>query len=430
MSTKHKSLSSYAVAFLSAVYMGLGQLVNRQWLKGLLFMAFQTLLIIPIGPTLIGALKGLITLGEVPMRDHSLFMMIYGIIAVLFALFIVAIYIANIKDAYRTREAINRGQQVDTARDTLRNLGDIGFPYLVMTPGLLCIIFFTFLPMVFNILIAFTNYDLYNSPPRHILKYVKFNNFAGVLTTTTWANTFKNVLIWTVIWATLSTLTTYVLGGLVAIVLNNPRLKFRKTIRTILILPYAIPGFVSILIWRGMLNTNFGIINKLLIDIFNISPIGWFENVFWARTATILVNLWLGFPYAMMVITGVLQGIPDELYEAATVDGASSFQRFRHITMPLVVFAIAPLMIMSFAFNFNNFDLIYLLNSGNPPVFGQQGGAGGTDILISWVYKLTFDKLKFNYAAAISLMIFFFISGFSIYNYTRTQSYREEEMLQ
>lgn len=410
--------------------MGLGQFVNGQWLKGLLFMAFHTLLVIPTISTLTEAVKGLITLGETPMKDHSLFMMIYGIIAVLFVFFIVVIYIANIRDAYRIRVAINRGENIATPRDTFRNLGNLGFPYLIMTPGLLCIIFFTFLPMVFNILIGFTNYDLYHSPPRHILQYVNLSNFIGVLTSTTWATTFKNVLVWTVIWATLSTLTTYALGGLVAIVLNNSRIRFRKAIRTILILPYAIPGFVSILIWRGMLNTNFGIINKLLTDFFNVSRISWFENVFWARTATVLVNLWLGFPYCMMVITGVLQGIPDELYEAATVDGASGFQRFRHITIPLIAFATAPLMIMSFAFNFNNFDLIYLLNSGNPPVFGQQGGAGGTDILISWVYKLTFDKLKFNYAAAISLIIFLFIAGFSIYNYTRTQSFREEEMLQ
>jgi len=227
----------------------------------------------------------------------------------------------------------------------------------------------------------------------------------------------------------LSTLTTYLLGMIIALILNNPRIKFRKVIRTILILPYAIPAFISILMWKGMLNTNFGIVNHLLTTTFNMQPIPWLENVFWTRFAVIMVNLWLGFPYSMMMITGILQGLPNDLYEAATVDGASGFQKFRYITFPLVMFSVAPLVIMSFAYNFNNFNVIFLLNDGLPAVFGLQGKAGGSDILISWVYKLTFQSLKFNYAAAMSLIIFLLIVGFSIYNYTRTRSFKEEEML-
>ena len=352
------------------------------------------------------------------MQDHSLFMMIYGIISIIFALLIVFIYLVNIRDAYKNGLIIDKGGKTKGIIASLRNLMDSGFPYVVLTPGFICLIFFTLLPMVFNILLAYTDYDLYHSPPKHILKYVGIDNFISVLTSTSWSTTFKNVLLWTVIWSVLSTLTTYALGGFVAVLLNNPRIKFRKVIRTILILPYAIPPFISILIWQGMLNTNFGVINKILTSLFNIPNIPWFENVFWTKVAIIMVNLWLGFPYSMMLITGILQGLPNEIFEAATVDGANGVQKFRYITLPLVLFSIAPLLIMSFAFNFNNFNIIYLLNSGNPPIFGYQGGAGGTDILISWVYKLTFEKLKYNYAAAMSLIIFLLIVGFSIYNFT------------
>lgn len=422
-------LGCYSSALLSAIYMGAGQIASGQWRKGLFLMLFETFVVIPNIPLLLRCLKGLVTLGETPMVDHSLFMMIHGILAVIALVFVVAFYLMNIRDAYRCGLVMENGGKQKGWKASLRSMLDRGFPYLILVPGILCLIFFTLLPMAFNIMLAFTDYDLYHSPPRHLLQWVGFKNFVTFLTTASWAKTFKQVMVWTLVWAFLSTLTTYALGMIMAVILNNPRIKFRKLIRTILILPYAVPGFISILMWKGMLNTNFGIINQILTTTFNIQPIPWFEHVFWTRFAVLLVNLWLGFPYSMMLITGVLQGLPNELYEAATVDGANSFQKFRYITVPLVMFSVAPLMIMSFAYNFNNFNVIYLLNDGLPAVFGLEGKAGGSDILISWVYKLTFQALKFNYAAAISLLIFLLIVGVSIYNYTRTKSFKEEEML-
>ena len=429
MTSNDSNIGRHTSALLSLIYMGAGQIANGQWVKGLFLILVETLVIIPNIPLLLRTLKGLVTLGEVPMQDHSLFMIIYGIIAAFATVFIILIYLLNIRDAYENGYSVERKPKQKGLKATFRHTRESGFPYLILAPGLACILFFTVLPMVFNIILAFTNYDLYHSPPKHILQWVGFKNFVEFLSTSSWSITFKNVLIWTVVWAVLSTLTMYFLGLIMAVILNNPRIKFRKTFRTILILPYAIPGFISILIWKGLLNTNFGIVNKILAGTFGIQPIPWFESVFWTRFACVLVNLWLGFPYSMMLITGILQGLPNDIYEAATVDGASSFQKFRFITVPLVLFAVAPLLIMSFAHNFNNFNIIYLLNDGNPPVFGQQGKAGGSDILISWVYKLTFEALKFNFAAAMSIIIFLLIVGFSIYNYTRTRSFREEDML-
>lgn len=419
----------YISALLSTFCMGVGQLFNRQYVKGIFLLLFNFITINSI-PFILMNIHGLITLGETPMEDHSLFLLVYGVLTVLLVLIIVGIYILNIRDAYKNGLLYDMGREVPGFKESLKNIKDISYPYLILSPGLLAILFFTILPLIYSILIGFTNYDLYHLPPANLVDWVGFENFREIFSITSWRTTFFRVGSWTVIWAILSTISTYGLGCLLAIILNNPRLKFRKIIRTLLILPWAIPAFVSILVWNGALNTNFGIINQLLETLFNIQPIHWLTETTLTRIAILLVNLWLGFPHAMIMITGILQGIPNDIYEAAIVDGVSPWQKFRYITLPLLWFSMAPLMIMTFAHNFNNFTLIYLLNSGRPFEFGQQGGAGGTDILISWIFKLTTEKNKYNYASAISLIIFIILAGFSIYNFYRTRSFQEEEMLQ
>ena len=254
----------YIAAVLSAIFMGIGQLYNRQWLKGILFLFFYILVILNSIPYFLKSFHNLRTLGQTPMQDHSLFLMIYGIISILLFLIVLAIYLLNIRDAYQNGRLLDQGQRPRGFYAALKNLIEGGYPYIILSPGLIAITVISILPMVFSMLIAFTNYDLYHSPPKHILNWVGIQNFYRVLTMGSWSRTFRNIFSWTVIWAFLSTLTTFGLGGFIAILLNNPQIKFRKIIRTILILPWAIPGFVSILIWRGMLNTNFGVINRYL----------------------------------------------------------------------------------------------------------------------------------------------------------------------
>lgn len=418
----------YISTLLSVLCMGAGQLFNRQFVKGIFFFILHIITLNSL-PFIYTNIRGLITLGETPMEDHSLFLMVYGVLTVFLVLIVIGIYILNIRDAYKNGLLHDMGREVPGFRESLKNFRDLGYAYFILTPGLVALLCFTILPLIYSVLIGFTNYDLYHLPPANLIDWVGFENFKEIFTITSWRKTFLSVGSWTVLWAILSTLTTYGLGCLLALILNNPRLKYRKIIRTILILPWAIPGFVSILVWQGALNTNFGIINQILGALFNMEPINWLTKTYLARIAVVLVNLWLGFPHAMIMITGILQGIPSDIYEAAIVDGVNAWQKFRYITLPLLWYSIAPLMIMSFAYNFNNFSLIYLLNGGGPPEFGKQGGAGGTDILISWVFKLTMDKNKYNYASAISLIIFFILAGFSIYNFYRSRSFQEEEML-
>lgn len=222
------------------------------------------------------------------------------------------------------------------------------------------------------------------------------------------------VFFWTLSFSLFAVFTTFTLGLALAIVFNDPilPLSIRKIIRSILLLPYAMPFFLSILIWRGMLNPHVGIINKILYDLFNYSP-PWLSDPWWAKVAILLINLWLGFPYMFLIATGALQSIPQEIFDAAQVDGASSWQRFWNITLPLLLIAVGPLLIFSFAFNFNNFNVIFLFNRGGPPMPNEPTPVGYTDILISYSYRLAFEGGKggdYGYAATISIIIFFVLS--------------------
>ena len=249
--------------------------------------------------------------------------------------------------------------------------------------------------------------------------WVGSRNYWAILTDPAVSGPFGRVFAWTVVFAALSVITTFILGLSLAILLNDPYLRFRQFYRVLAIVPYAVPAFISVLVWKGLLNVNLGIVNHVLMQLFHLR-IPWFTDPIWAKVAIILVNLWLGYPYMMIVSLGALQSIPGELYEAAVVDGATWWQRFSKITLPLLLMPLAPLLIGSFAFNFNNFTLIYLLTGGGPPIPGAQTPAGATDILLSYTYNLAFKGgtgNQFGLAAAVSMIIFLIIATISALNF-------------
>jgi arabinogalactan oligomer/maltooligosaccharide transport system permease protein len=244
-----------------------------------------------------------------------------------------------------------------------------------------------------------------------------FENYTKLFTEERLRTPFVKVFIWTISFAGLSVLTTFALGLLLAIALNKA-IRGRRVYRSILILPYAMPSVMSILIWGGMFNTDFGAVNSLFG-----TDIAWFQNAAFARTAVIVVNLWLGFPYFYLISSGALQAIPAELSEAAAIDGASPRQIFNKITLPLLLKILSPLLIASFAFNFNNFNLIYLLTGGGPIAELDGEIAGATDILISYTYKIAFDQGNSNLglASAISVLIFFLVASISMYGLKKSK---------
>ncbi|MNE37787.1 Maltose transport system permease protein MalF [compost metagenome] len=215
---------------------------------------------------------------------------------------------------------------------------------------------------------------------------------------------------------------------LVALLINQKGIKFKGFWRTILILPYAIPQLISLLVMRNMFNGQFGPINQYL-RYFGLDAIPWLTDPMWARATVILVNMWVGIPVSMLLIMGVLTTIPRDMYEAAEVDGATGYQKFKIVTLPMILFTTAPTLITQFAGNINNFNTIFLLTNGDP-VNGNYQNAGSTDLLVTWLYKLTLTSNRYNMASAIGIIIFIIIASFSIYNYRRTKSFKEEDMIQ
>lgn len=256
------------------------------------------------------------------------------------------------------------------------------------------------------------------APAPGFVSFVGLENFERALTNPRISGVFFSVLGWTIAFAALSVLLTFVVGLGLALVFNDDKLPLKGLFRTLAIIPYTIPGFISALVWAGLLNPNFGPINGFLRDFIGINPL-WFSDGTLAKAAILLVNTWLGYPYMMIVTLGALQSIPSDLYEAAQIDGASLWQRFRTITLPLLLVAISPLLIGAFAFNFNNFTLIELLTEGGPPNRGV-AAAGQTDILLSYSFRVAFASGRgqdYAFAAALGVFIFAIVAIITIVNF-------------
>ncbi|PYZ97410.1 sugar ABC transporter permease [Alteribacter lacisalsi] len=412
------------VAALLSIIPGFGQMYNKRFVKGavlfILFAAFVGVL----AEFITDGLQGLVTLGEVPREDDSRLFLSYGILSLIFLSFFITFYVFNILDARKDAKRIQLGWEIPGIRQGFKNAWDNGFPYFLIAPGLFLLVFVVIFPLLFMVGLAFTNYNLYNAPPRNILDWVGFDNFVRLFTISEWRNTFFSVLSWTLIWTFVATTLQIALALFLAILVNDARVKGKKLIRTVFILPWAVPGFVSIIIFSALFNDNFGAINRdIIVPLFG-SGIPWMSDPFWAKVALIMIQVWLGFPFVFALFTGVLQSISSDWYEAADIDGANRWQKFSNITFPHVMFATAPLLIMQYSFNFNNFNIIYLFNQGGPPVRGQV--AGGTDILISWVYGLTFETQQFNMAAAISIILGLLVVTFAFFQFRRSRSFKEE----
>lgn len=298
------------------------------------------------------------------------------------------------------------------------NLG--AYPYLA--PALISILLVTCLPIVYTVMLSFTNYNMYHL---NDYSFVGVENYRTVFSGSI-RNVFFPVLGWTICFALLSTAGAYLMGLILAILLNNPHMRESKLYRAILIVPWALPSTIAILAWQGLLNEQYGGINQLLHMIGIAENIPWLTNPFWARAGIIMVNVWLGFPYMMNVCLGGLQAISAEYYEAARMDGATRRQCFLNITFPMVTKLSIPLVISSFAANFNNFGNIYMITQGGPARVDNQF-AGYTDILASTTYKMTTWSNRYELSATFSVLIFLIVGTFTLLNMRLSGSFKEVE---
>ncbi len=259
------------------------------------------------------------------------------------------------------------------------------------------------------------------------IESIQLTNFRDFFISPALRGPLVQLVSWNFGFAFFSLVLNFGLGLAIAILFNDPNFPLKKLIRSLLIIPYTVPALITILIWRGMMNPELGVISRTLNNLIGWSP-PWFTDPWWAKVAILLVNLWLSYPYFMLISSGALQSIPDDIYEAAVVDGAGPWQKFKSITFPLLLVAVGPLLIASFTFNFNNFNLIYLFNGGGPPIAGTPTPAGHTDILISYVYNLAFSGssgINYGFAAAITIVIFFIVGAITLFQFRYTRMWEE-----
>lgn len=418
---------------LLSIIPGVGQFKNGQKFKAGLFFA---VFLIFLGEMLLfggQALYNFVTLGSVPMEHNSLFLLIEGTLQVIVTVIFIIFWVLNIKDAYQVRQSIEKGFPVAVTRKEFFNkLYEDGFAYLLTIPAYLVMIVAIIFPVMVTLFMAFTNYDFRHIPPANLIDWIGFSNFTNIFTLSSYRDTFVKVFSWTVIWTVLATTLQITLGILTAVVANQKFVKFRRIFGVIFLLPWAVPAFITIMSFSNMFNDTAGAINTQVIPLLNNLPfvdignIAWKTDPFWTKTAIILIQGWLGFPYIYVMVSGILQSISEDLYEAAKMDGANAIQRFRNITLPAIFLVAAPTFVTQYTGNFNNFSMIYLFNEGGPGSLG--GNAGSTDILISWIYKLTTGgSPQYSIASALTLIISFVVISISLLVFKKTNAFNMED---
>ena len=422
-------------ALLLSLIPGLGQIYNKQKAKGAIFLGVTILFLIYFFAIAAPELGNLFTLGEVPGRDNSLFMLIRGAFHFILVIVYFIFYALNLKDAYTIAKRWNNDYPVPTTfKDMLKGIYANGFPYLLIIPSYIAMTFAIIFPVLVTLLIAFTNYDFQHLPPTKLLDWVGVTNFTNIWRLSTFHSAFGAVLGWTIIWALTASTVQIVIGIFTAIIANQPFIKGKRIFGVIFLLPWAVPAFITILTFSNMFNDSIGAINTQVIPLLgkvlpflNGHLIPWKTDPTWTKIALIMMQGWLGFPYIYVLTLGILQSIPNDLYEAAYIDGANAWQKFRNITFPMILAVAAPTLISQYTFNFNNFSIMYLFNDGGPGTVG--GGAGSTDILISWIYRLTTGAApQYSMAAAVTLIISLIVISISMIAFKKLHAFDMEDV--
>lgn len=511
---------------ISYTVMGFGSCARGQWLRGILFFLFQTVFNVYLFCFGGSYLAKLATLGTVETTkvgrktvygDNSFLIMLYGVLTIFFVLAFLYTWRLNVKQNKLAQKYLADGKKLKTAKQDLHDMLDTQFHKTLLAVPVLGVTFFTILPIIFMILVAFTNYDNTHQPPGKLFTWVGMANFNTLLTveenpmtialkenadgsvsmtitarngdiltatcadkakadaavaliadgsgefalldngdktgfitvygdngspvemavtaltavqTPSMANTFKQVLFWTLVWAFFATFLNYFLGMLVAIMINKKGIKFKKLWRTILVMTIAIPQFISLLYVSKMFAAD-GLINSTLMNWGWIrEPLPFWTDPTWAKVTIIGINIWIGIPYLMLIATGILMNIPADLYESARIDGANAFQTYMKITLPYMLFVTGPYLLTSFTGNINNFNVIFLLSGGKPLSVSMAGNAGSTDLLITWLYKMTVTDSNYKLAAVMGILVFVVCAVINLVVYNMIPSVKNEEDFQ
>lgn len=447
---------------LSLIIMGSGYFGRRQIVKGILMTLIEIGIIMFTVLFSWPYMSKLGTLGTVQREqvfdpltmkstvndfDNSLLILLCGVIGVLVILAFILLYISNMKAVYRLQKMEEDGEHINTFREDCREMINGKFYITLLTLPSLGVILINVIPILFMICIAFTNYDADHQPPAFLFTWVGWKNFKALFTTSTtisFGYAFIRILIWTLIWALLATFTTYIGGILLAKLINHENTKCKKMWRTLFIITIAIPQFVTLLLVSKMFS-DFGIINGICNNIgltgflkdigllsSSASAIPFLTKPGWAHVMIILINIWVGVPYQMLIATGILMNIPSDQLESARIDGANKFQIFWKITMPYMLFITGPSLITSVISNINNFNVIYLLTGDftTTNMAFANSSAKETDLLITWLFSLTNDYSNYKMASVIGIVTFVICAAITLLSYTRMISGDKEEEFQ
>ncbi len=427
---------------ISFVIMGVGAFARKQFARGLAFLALEAGFIwymvtiasqyLPKFGSL-GSEKGGFDANYVyRYGDNSFFILLYGILSIFVIVFFIVVWRMNIRQDRNAHLLIKEGRPIPSNSDDVKSLFNHNFDKTLLALPVVGIFVFIVLPIAFMICIAFTNYDYDHQSPTNLFTWVGLTNFKMLLSTgaSSLGKTFRIVLSWTLIWAFFATFLNYFLGMGVAILINKKGIRFKKLWRTILVMTIAVPQFVSLL-YVGKLFAADGLINLELIKHGIIErAIPFWTNGMYARVLILIINIWIGVPYIMLITTGLLMNIPEELYESAKIDGANSFQTFKKITLPYMLFVTGPYLLTQFTGNLNNFNVIYLLNQGKPQSMQLSDKAGYTDLLVTWLYKMTVNDSNYRMAAVLGIMVFLVTAIVSLVVYNMLPSVKDEEGFQ
>lgn len=443
---------------MSHFVMGAGNFAHKQIVKGILFLlvqlAFVAFMVIcpEVNSTPLGwkALRNLGTLGYVSDPNNtgigpdgmpiaipnSMLILLFGVLTIGVIFLYFGAYLANISSSYKADLDERYGDGASTFKQDLASMLDSKFHVTMLSPTVLGVCLFTVLPTIYMILVAFTSYGGENAIGQTNFGWVGLQNFINIFTNSDSEihERFLGVLAWTLIWAVFATVTNYFGGIFLAVLINRKGIKGKVFFRTVFIMTIAIPQFISLLAMRNLLSAS-GPINGMLMNLGLISePINFLghelenQNVHLVRTMIILINMWVGVPYTMLMTSGILMNIPTDLYEAAKVDGAKPVTMFFKITFPYIFFITTPYLISSFIGNITSFNIIFMLSGGGPGVAGFK--AGRTDLLVTWLYKLTVENSMYNEGAVIGILTFIFTSAITLITYRRSKSYKEEDTFQ
>lgn len=447
---------------LSALLCGSSCFARKQYVKGVLLTLLEVLIIVLFPTFFWPYMSKLGTLGTVQAAktfnpetrknewndyDNSFLILLFGVIGVTLLITAVILWMRNIRNAREVEELSRKGKHVKSFREDLTDCLGIKFHRTLLTLPVLGVVCFTIMPLIVMILIAFTNYDRNHLVPSNLFTWVGLNNFSKLVTISadsTFSYAFVRVLAWTLVWAVVATFTCYIGGILMAMFINNKNTKGKKFWRLCFMIAMAVPQFVSLLLVRnffadaGIVNTlckNAGITDWLYsigaIPTANFIP--FLTHPAWARPMIILINIWVGVPYQMLIATGILMNIPNELLEAAKIDGANAWQSFRSITMPYILFITGPSLVNSVVANINNFNVIYLLSKDVYTTSDQlmaNANANEVDLLVTWLYRLTQDQSNYKMASVIGILVFIVCALLTLIAFTNMTKGDKEESFQ